>query len=177
MLNKTEFDFNIRDKPGAHERHLLRRHKNILFGEREIHVTSDSLQRVQKIDHDILERFNNDFRELVTSVVALKETEDSIRASLNHSLSSKELSSKIQYSTIDIINDRYVIPIKSDSYSNSMGMIIHRSDSGNTLYVEPKNVAKLNTITSRSAGTFFECAFLLYINLAQLRAISFPTIR
>jgi len=65
------------ENPGAHERHLIRRHENVLFGERVTEVTSNSLQQKQKIDHDILQQFMLDFREVVNKAVALKPNEDS----------------------------------------------------------------------------------------------------
>jgi len=45
---------------------------------------------------------------------------------------------KLQFSGHDIINGRYVIPYKTDKYSSNLGAIIHRSDSGSTLYIELK---------------------------------------
>lgn len=65
------------ENPGAHERHLIRRHENILFGDRATEVISNSLQQNQKIDHDILQRFMLDFRTVVNKAVALKPNEDS----------------------------------------------------------------------------------------------------
>lgn len=43
---------------------------------------------------------------------------------------------KLQFSGFDIINGHYVVPYKTDRYSSSLGSIIHRSDSGSTLYIE-----------------------------------------
>ncbi len=37
----------------------------------------------------------------------------------------------------DIINERYVLPVPSDSYNSTYGPIVHRSRSGMTLMVEP----------------------------------------
>ncbi len=118
-------------------------------------VNFDQNRFMQLINKDILKEFRSfvsqdgeinlerhpQVRHLIVKIRTIEET---IRSSLNHSLSSPDLSSKIQFSTIDIINDRYVIPIKSDAYNRSIGTIVHRSDSGNTLYVEPKNISKLN---------------------------------
>jgi DNA mismatch repair protein MutS2 len=70
--------------------------------------------------------------------------ESVIRHKLNEALRSSELKHKIQFSSHDLINDRYVIPIKSDSFQNKIGHIIARSDSGNTLFVEPKSISGLN---------------------------------
>ena len=74
MIDAT---FYPSENPGAHERHLIRRHENVLFGERATEVTSNSLQQKQKIDHDILQQFMLDFREVVNKAVALKPNEDS----------------------------------------------------------------------------------------------------
>lgn len=79
MDNETKIDitFYPSENPGAHERHLIRRHENILFGLRATELTSDSLQQKQKIDHDILQKFMLDFRKVVSKAVALKPNEDS----------------------------------------------------------------------------------------------------
>lgn len=77
MTDKIEGIFYPSENPGAHERHLIRRHNNVLFGARQTEVDSDSLQENQKKDHDILQQFMVDFRETVTKAVALKPNEDS----------------------------------------------------------------------------------------------------
>ena len=76
-MNDIDFTFYPSENPGAHERHLIRRHKNILFTERSTEITSDSLQHTQKLDHDILQQFMLDFREVMNTTVALKPNEDS----------------------------------------------------------------------------------------------------
>ena len=65
------------ENPGAFERHLLRRNSNVLFGARQAEITSDTLQEVQKKDHDILQQFMQDFRETMTKAVSFKPNEDS----------------------------------------------------------------------------------------------------
>ncbi|MBT4793252.1 MAG: hypothetical protein HON90_16890, partial [Halobacteriovoraceae bacterium] len=70
--------------------------------------------------------------------------EGQIRTKLSKQLNSDGLKNKLQFSSIDLINDRYVIPIKSDSYNSSLGRIISRSDSGHTLYVEPISISQEN---------------------------------
>lgn len=77
MDEKIEGIFHPSVNPGAFERHLIRRNENILFGSRQTEVTSDSLQENQKKDHDILQQFMHDFREVMTLAVALKANEDS----------------------------------------------------------------------------------------------------
>jgi len=65
------------ENPGAHERHLLRRHENVLFGERATEVNSDTLQACQKQDHDILQQFMHDFREVMSKAITLQANEES----------------------------------------------------------------------------------------------------
>lgn len=71
------------------------------------------------------------------------ELEDSIRKRLS-SLKSGDLSDVLQYEGHDLINDRYVIPIRTDSYRSSHGQIISRSDSGQTLFIEPTSLKDSN---------------------------------
>ena len=49
----------------------------------------------------------------------------------------------LQFTQHDIINDRFVLPIRSDAYSYNMGQIIARSQSGMTLFVEPPSIRDL----------------------------------
>ena len=63
--------------PGAYERHFLRRNENPLFGLRQTDPASDNLQRWQAKDHDILQGFIIDFRELLGRVTQLKANENS----------------------------------------------------------------------------------------------------
>lgn len=65
------------DNPGAFERHLIRRNNNVLFGDRQTEINSDTLMEVQKKDHDILQQFMLDFRETMTKAVSFKPNEDS----------------------------------------------------------------------------------------------------
>lgn len=73
-----------------------------------------------------------------------RELESKIRHILNASFNSQELKNKLQFNSIDIVNDRYVVPIKSDSYQSKLGQIIGRSESGNTLFIELHSVGQLN---------------------------------
>lgn len=77
MQDLEDITFHPSENPGAHERHLIRRHANVLFGERATKVTSDSLQHKQKLDHDILQSFMLNFREVVSQAASLKANEES----------------------------------------------------------------------------------------------------
>ncbi len=65
------------ENPGAFERHLIRKHNNPLFEERQTKINSDTLMEVQKKDHDILQQFMVDFKEAMTKAVTFKPNEDS----------------------------------------------------------------------------------------------------
>jgi DNA mismatch repair protein MutS2 len=109
--------------------------------------------------------FLKEFRQLVNKdgsinyeghplLKSLHEKKTKLEVSIRNflgSLQSSNLHEKLQYTGHDIINDHYVIPIRSDSYSSSIGEIISRSESGNTLFVEPFEIRdlsfkRLNTI-------------------------------
>jgi len=60
------------ENPGAHERHLIRRHKNVLFGERATEVTSDSLQHHSIADVDRLEKENEEITKAAQNYVFME---------------------------------------------------------------------------------------------------------
>ncbi|HAZ12700.1 MAG: hypothetical protein A2X86_11115 [Bdellovibrionales bacterium GWA2_49_15] len=45
--------------------------------------------------------------------------------------------SAMQFQSYDVVNDRFVLPIRADAYRSAMGPILARSSSGHTLFVEP----------------------------------------
>ena len=72
------------------------------------------------------------------------EIELKIRKNINYLLNDNEFSQNLQFNSYDIINDRFVVPIKSDHYQSSMGQIVTRSDTGHTLFVETTSIGKDN---------------------------------
>jgi DNA mismatch repair protein MutS2 len=63
--------------------------------------------------------------------------EKNIREVIQKVMTNPETNKSLQYNNYDIIYDRYVLPIKSDSYNYQLGTIVARSETGKTLYVEP----------------------------------------
>lgn len=49
----------------------------------------------------------------------------------------------LQYPEHDVLNDRYVLAVRSDSYQAKLGPIIAHSSSGLTLFVEPMSIRSL----------------------------------
>lgn len=76
-------------------------------------------------------------KKLYTEVLLL---ENDLRVSIQKISKTEFFSSKLQLDSYDIINDRYVLAIKSDSYNSELGPIVSRSQSGMTLFVEPYDV-------------------------------------
>lgn len=80
--------------------------------------------------HPILKR-------LYSEVLAL---ENDLRISIQKTARTELYSSRLQLDNYDIINDRYVLAVRSDSYNAELGPIVSRSQSGMTLFVEPYDV-------------------------------------
>lgn len=72
------------------------------------------------------------------------ELEGTIRNTLAQLRNSDEFQKALQFAGHDIINDKYVLPIKSDNFSSKLGSIVARSESGRTLYVEPVKIRDFN---------------------------------
>ncbi len=66
--------------------------------------------------------------------------ENDLRVSIQKISKTDQYSIKLQLDSYDIINDRYVLAVKSDSYNSELGPIVSRSQSGMTLFVEPYEV-------------------------------------
>lgn len=76
-------------------------------------------------------------KKLYTEVLSL---EADLRVTILKISKNEIYSTRMQMDNYDIINDRYVLAIRSDSYNSELGPIISRSQSGMTLFVEPSEV-------------------------------------
>jgi DNA mismatch repair protein MutS2 len=70
----------------------------------------------------------------------LRELEDRIRRSIQEWINDPNNNKVLQYSSYDVHYERYVVPIRSDSYRSEFGLIVSRSESGQTLFIEPFEV-------------------------------------
>lgn len=95
-------------------------------------VSKDGKEELEK--HPML-------RELFTE---LRKVEETLRHKANDSLRSEHYSKSLQFEQFDIVADRFVLPVRSDSFKSDYGSIIGRSSSGNTLFVEPPYLRNLN---------------------------------
>jgi DNA mismatch repair protein MutS2 len=76
-------------------------------------------------------------KKLYAEVLSL---ESDLRITIQKASKSDLYSSKLQLDSYDIINDRYVLAVRSDSYNADLGPIVSRSQSGMTLFVEPYEI-------------------------------------
>ena len=76
-------------------------------------------------------------KKLYNEVLAL---ESDLRISVQKASKTELYSNRLQLDNYDIVNDRYVLAVRSDSYISDLGPIVSRSQSGMTLFVEPYDV-------------------------------------
>ena len=69
--------------------------------------------------------------------VKIQNIESTIRSFIKSVQSQEKYEDCIQFTGHDLINEHYVIPIRSDRYKKDHGNIISKSTQGSTLYVEP----------------------------------------
>ena len=70
----------------------------------------------------------------------LNDLEERIRRSVQEWINEPANFKILQYGSYDVHYDRYVVPVRSDSYRSEIGLIVSRSESGQTLFVEPFQV-------------------------------------
>lgn len=70
----------------------------------------------------------------------LRELEERIRRTVQEWISQPSNQKLLQYNSYDVHYDRFVVPVRTDSYRSDIGFIISRSESGQTLFVEPFEV-------------------------------------
>lgn len=78
-----------------------------------------------------------ELRKLYSEVL---EIESELRNLIQKIAKSDEFAPRLQFDQFDIVNDRYVLAVRSDSFNSDLGPIIARSNSGMTLFVEPYEI-------------------------------------
>lgn len=74
----------------------------------------------------------------------IQELDQKLRERIQQIIREEPFTTVIQFNQFDIINDRFVLPIRSDSYQHHLGAIIAKSQSGMTLFVEPLELRELS---------------------------------
>jgi DNA mismatch repair protein MutS2 len=114
-----------------------------------LNPTTGILGQTQKTD---VTKFLKDFRHLITKdgeidysrhpelqilTSQLYDQEERLRRMAQELIRSEEWKSILQYEGFDVLDERYVLPVRTDSHRTGLGLIISRSESGHTLFVEP----------------------------------------
>ena len=116
--------------------------------DKDFHLKADLIQKMKRLFVSPLRDFvdfqgNASYerhpvlKKLYSEVLSL---EADLRMTIQKTSKNELYSSRMQMDSYDIINDRYVLAIRSDSYNSELGPIISRSQSGMTLFVEPAEV-------------------------------------
>ena len=111
---------------------------------------SDMLETLPDVSRRLLMSIENDghVTDEASSLLAslrrqITTTEGEIRNRLGNFVRGKS-SKYLSDSLVTIRNERYVIPVKAE-YKNAFGGIVHdQSSSGQTLFIEPKEIVELN---------------------------------
>jgi len=120
------------------EKEALQKYYKNLFSSRETEkIIKDSIDNSGMIK-------DNASRDLNSIRKSIREVEAKIHSVLENLLNSPKYQDIIQEKLITVRKDRYVIPVKQNFSSKIQGIIHDRSSSGQTIYLEPVNVIKLN---------------------------------
>lgn len=74
----------------------------------------------------------------------LRSVTEIIRKKIQLLSSDLEFKNILRFDGHDIIRDKFVMAIRSDAYNSSLGQIIDRSETGQSLYIEPFDLKELN---------------------------------
>ena len=107
---------------------------------------------------------------------AIQEFKFEIVSTLKQSMRHSSWRDIIQNSQYDVIHGRYVISVRSDSFSSKLGLIIDRSNSGLTLHIEPHSIRtlslKLQEVESQLQSEIFKL-LVQYTNIIHEHSFIF----
>ncbi len=110
----------------------------------------------------------------------IKDSSKQIRVLLqkvSHEWSKKDL---LQDESYDVLDDRYLLPVRSDRYNSGLGKIVYRSNSGSTLFVEPILLRELANIKAELEAALEREVYKILKScsdtIAQNKDIYFPII-
>ncbi len=126
--------------------------------------------------------------ELADLTKRLRELEERVRRIIQEWINEPQNHKILQFHSYDVHYDRYVVPVRSDSYRSDIGLIVSRSDSGQTLFVEPfeirdhcnkrlELIAKIdeiiNQLTIKFSFALYEFSSFLHLLHEQVLKIDF----
>ncbi len=99
------------------------------------------LRRYINISGEINYNANPQLKPLYQEVLRIQQQ---LRNKLKELIANWEQQGILQNNQWDIINGRYVLAVRSDSYNSQLGIIISKSQSHLTLYIEPVEIEQTN---------------------------------
>jgi DNA mismatch repair protein MutS2 len=106
--------------------------------------------------------------ELKNLYAKLLQLEHELRSQVLRVSQTELYKTRLQLENFDIINDRYVLAIRSDSYQASLGSIVSRSQSGMTLFVEPFELREKSNQRLQIVSEIESIILHLTINLSKI---------
>lgn len=103
--------------------------------------------------------------------------EQELRTTIVKISKSESFSAKLQMENFDIVNDRYVLAIRSDSYNSQLGSIVARSQSGMTLFVEPFEMREKSNRRMQLLSEIESIILRLTIELSKVAFTELQTIK
>lgn len=110
---------------------------------KDIRDFSDEIERLSVIDDDgkLYDSASEKLRSLREKIKGLRET---IRRKGHALLNDPSISSMLQERVMTLRNGRYALLVRPDALSIFPGKVVDRSVSGNSVYIEPNSMIKLN---------------------------------
>lgn len=144
------------------------------------HTLNPATHLISQLQNTAISKLIKDFRYLITRdgeidfakhpelqllTNSLYEQEEKIRRIIQDLIRSDDWKDVLQYDGFDVIDERYVLPVRTDSHRTGLGLIISRSESGSTLFIEPtiirdyalkrlETLSKIKEITYQIEGSF-----------------------
>jgi DNA mismatch repair protein MutS2 len=97
----------------------------------------------------------------------LYEQEERLRRLVQELMRSDEWKNLLQYDGFDVLDERYVLPVRTDSHRTGLGLIISRSESGQTLFVEPHGCRDLALKRLETLSKIKEITYQIETNFHQ----------
>jgi DNA mismatch repair protein MutS2 len=145
---------------------LLRDHK--------LNVLVKKFRNLVDDDGEIDTRRHPELLELENKILDIEERS---RRKIQELSNDRLFSDALQFAGHDLMNDRYVMPIKTDSFQSSMGLIVSRSETGSTLFVEPFEIKDLSQKRIEYISQFKKILFSIERDLSQELAIQSPLLK
>lgn len=117
-------------------------------------------------------------RELFKEV---NELEKDLRSAVQYLSRSSEYDALLQFKEHDVVNDRFVLAVRSDSYKSELGPIVAKSSTGMTLFIEPpalrdrsnrriRLLAQIEAVITKIAQEFSEYLFPFSSDLGKIKS-------